>query len=51
MRTPSQRYAEGGGLRGMRERVESLGGVLTTGPTASGFVVDALLPIIQENPA
>ncbi len=49
--TPPQRYAEGGGLRGMRERVESLGGVLTTGPTASGFVVDALLPIIQENPA
>lgn len=35
----------GSGLAGMRERVESLGGDLTCGPTDLGWVVTASLPI------
>ena len=38
------RAEEGSGLRGMRERVDALGGTLEAGPTASGFVVTAWLP-------
>ncbi|MGQ0602285.1 MAG: hypothetical protein ACT4QE_11415, partial [Anaerolineales bacterium] len=34
------------GLRGMRERVESLGGTLNVSGNGSGSVVEALLPII-----
>ncbi|MGM1058220.1 sensor histidine kinase [Saccharothrix sp. Mg75] len=34
----------GEGLRGMRERVEALGGALDAGPTATGFRVRAVLP-------
>jgi signal transduction histidine kinase len=37
--------APGNGLRGMRERVEALGGTLSTGPAADGgFEVRAVLP-------
>ena len=35
----------GYGLIGMRERVETLGGTFTAGPTATGWVVTARLPI------
>lgn len=41
---PPAQITEGGGLRGMRERVDALGGTLEAGPTASGFVVAAWLP-------
>jgi signal transduction histidine kinase len=34
----------GSGIRGMRERVESLGGTLTAGPSATGWHVEAVLP-------
>jgi signal transduction histidine kinase len=33
------------GIRGMRERVNILGGTLTAGPTAGGFEVVARLPV------
>jgi signal transduction histidine kinase len=36
------------GLRGMRERVEGLGGTLTLTPTSPGLRVEAQLPIIGE---
>ncbi|WP_051764561.1 sensor histidine kinase [Saccharothrix syringae] len=35
----------GAGIRGMRERVEALGGTLEAGPTATGFAVRAVLPV------
>ncbi|TWH34523.1 signal transduction histidine kinase [Isoptericola variabilis J7] len=35
----------GYGLRGMRERVEGVGGTLRAGPQGPGFVVDATIPI------
>ncbi|MFI9008700.1 sensor histidine kinase [Actinosynnema sp. NPDC053489] len=34
----------GSGIRGMRERVEALGGELEAGPSARGFTVRAVLP-------
>ena len=34
----------GAGLRGMRERAESLGGHLDAGPTDDGWLVEAVLP-------
>ncbi|MFD1150190.1 sensor histidine kinase [Saccharothrix hoggarensis] len=34
----------GSGIRGMRERVEALGGTLDAGPSARGFAVRAVLP-------
>jgi signal transduction histidine kinase len=34
----------GSGLRGMRERVEALGGTLAAGPSTRGFTVRAVLP-------
>ncbi|MBB5806860.1 signal transduction histidine kinase [Saccharothrix ecbatanensis] len=34
----------GSGIRGMRERVEALGGTLDAGPSAQGFAVRAVLP-------
>lgn len=37
--------AGGAGIRGMRERAELLGGTLTAGHSASGFVVEARLPV------
>lgn len=36
--------AEGAGLRGMRERAAALGGLLTAGPVAEGWRVDARIP-------
>jgi signal transduction histidine kinase len=38
--------AEGNGMRGMRERVELIGGTLTAGPGADGFGVQAHLPLV-----
>jgi signal transduction histidine kinase len=35
---------DGAGIRGMRERAESLGGALTAGPSATGWHVTAVLP-------
>ncbi len=43
--------AAGRGLAGMRERVESLGGRLTTGRRDDGFVVEATLPLWPGTPA
>lgn len=46
--TPS--VSEGNGLRGMRERVEALGGTLSAGPaTTKGFEVRAVLPVRGES--
>ncbi|MGJ6980438.1 sensor histidine kinase [Aestuariimicrobium soli] len=47
---PVAPVVEGNGLTGMRERVEAVGGRLSlglgkTGPSGSGFVVEATLPI------
>ncbi|GGL05505.1 two-component sensor histidine kinase [Sphaerisporangium melleum] len=44
---PGTLSGEGGGngIPGMRERAAALGGTLTAGPHASGFRVEALLPI------
>jgi signal transduction histidine kinase len=47
---PAQPGPPGYGLRGMRERVEGVGGTLcagpeTQGPQAQGFVVDATIPL------
>jgi len=39
--------ATGFGLLGMRERVHACGGVLRAGPTATGYAVDAELPLTQ----
>ena len=41
---PSPAPTPGAGLRGMRERAESLGGHLTAGPTDGGWLVEAVLP-------
>lgn len=42
--------AGGQGLRGMRERVELLGGSLTYGPTpAGGFTVEARIPVVADD--
>ncbi|MBO3102550.1 sensor histidine kinase [Cellulomonas fengjieae] len=38
----------GHGITGMRERAEALGGSLTAGPTPTGFVVAAALPMEEE---
>jgi signal transduction histidine kinase len=35
----------GNGLRGMRERVEALGGTMSAGPGTTGFEVKAVLPV------
>ncbi len=42
---PKSAGAGGNGLRGMRERVESIGGNLSTGFESRGFAVRATLPI------
>jgi signal transduction histidine kinase len=43
---PAGRSGEGMGLRGMRERVQALGGEFSAGPTPSGgFAVHAVLPL------
>ena len=41
---PNPAPTPGSGLRGMRERAESLGGHLTAGPTDNGWLVNAVLP-------
>lgn len=41
---PAGDVVEGGGLTGMRQRAEALGGSLSAGPTAEGFVVEGWLP-------
>lgn len=48
--TPPASHAEGSGLRGMRERVEALGGTLSAGATPRGFVLEARLPTTRERP-
>ena len=46
---PSEPHSPGHGLRGMQERVASMGGRLETGPLdGGGFQVRASLPIEQE---
>jgi signal transduction histidine kinase len=42
--SPAQAATPGSGLRGMRERAESVGGRLTAGPTDGGWLVEAVLP-------
>ncbi len=41
---PNQAATPGSGVRGMRERAESVGGHLNVGPTDSGWLVEAVLP-------
>ncbi|MEU4620385.1 histidine kinase [Actinoplanes sp. NPDC023801] len=41
----------GHGLLGLRERVQTVGGTLHTGPTADGFVVQAVLPAVTRSGA
>ena len=41
---PTPAAIPGAGLRGMRERAESLGGHLNAGPTDDGWLVEAVLP-------
>lgn len=41
---PAGEVVEGGGLAGMRQRAEALGGSLSAQPTADGFVVEGWLP-------
>ncbi|MEV6345587.1 histidine kinase [Actinoplanes sp. NPDC051851] len=44
--------SSGLGLLGLRERVQTVGGTLETGPTATGFEVDAVLPVaVRPAPA
>ncbi|SKC47995.1 sensor histidine kinase [Krasilnikoviella flava] len=42
---PPDENRPGYGLRGMRERVEGVGGTLAAGPVGDGFVVDATIPL------
>lgn len=44
----SPAFGVGNGLRGMRERVEALGGSLVAGPATTGFQVRAVLPVRGE---
>lgn len=41
---PARASAGGAGVAGMRERAEAMGGVLTAGPSGSGWRVEAVLP-------
>ncbi|MFV0430189.1 MAG: sensor histidine kinase [Arachnia sp.] len=43
--SPTAEAVEGGGLRGMRERVSALGGRLSATATPNGFVVVAWIPV------
>lgn len=43
--TPPQEVREGSGIRGMRERAALVGGTLIAGPSSSGFVVRARIPL------
>jgi signal transduction histidine kinase len=40
---------DGTGIAGMRQRAQSLGGTVETGPVAGGFLVAVLLPTPDEN--
>jgi signal transduction histidine kinase len=44
------RRGEGRGVRGMRQRVELLGGTMTAGPDGLGWVVRAALPLDEDQP-
>jgi signal transduction histidine kinase len=44
----AQRVADGRGVRGMRQRVELLGGVINIGPSAQGWSVQARIPLHDE---
>ena len=44
----SQKFAEGIGLSGMRERIERLGGRLTYNGDGEGFVVRAQIPLLER---
>lgn len=51
-RTPDARpLSTGHGLLGLRERVQTVGGTLHTGPTGSGFMVQAVLPTAPPQPS
>lgn len=41
----AQRVTDGRGVRGMRQRVELLGGVINIGPTTQGWSVQARIPL------
>jgi signal transduction histidine kinase len=41
---------EGRGMRGMRQRVELLGGTITAGPSGDGWVVRAVIPLDEDGP-
>jgi signal transduction histidine kinase len=47
---PAGAVTDGRGLRGMRQRVELLGGVIDIGPTARGWSVRATLPSHDDSP-
>lgn len=42
------RITEGRGVRGMRQRVELLGGTIAAGPDADGWVVRAIIPLDDQ---
>jgi signal transduction histidine kinase len=46
----ANRSPEGRGLRGMRQRVELLGGVIDVGPTQDGWSVSAEVPLQEGDP-
>lgn len=47
-RAAASEPGRGHGIAGMRERAEALGGSLTAGPTASGFRVEARIPLREQ---
>ncbi|MEU8241178.1 histidine kinase [Actinoplanes missouriensis] len=47
----AQPLSTGHGLLGLRERVQTVGGTLRTGPTSSGFMVQAVLPTAPQQPS
>ncbi|MFV0407131.1 MAG: sensor histidine kinase [Propioniciclava sp.] len=47
---PPETFVEGGGLRGMRERLSALGGTLTVASSPGGFQITAVLPLTTQEP-
>ena len=45
---PTGQVTDGRGVRGMRQRVELLGGMIDIGPTARGWCVRATVPLQDE---
>lgn len=45
---PATACADGRGMRGMRQRVELLGGTIAAGPAADGWVVHAAIPLDDQ---